>query len=503
MPQEQTRQTSRRLHENLAVTLPFLLLFYAELFHHALWRDELNAFGISAGSPTVSALFQNVRYEGHPWLWYLLLWLLAKMTHDPTVLKWLQVVIGTGIYFVLGFLSPFRWWEKVLLFLTYYIAFEYTVLTRMYGIVLLAGMLYVRRRTSRTEGLPGNVLLLGLMASADVTGVFLSLAFLAEYLYSLRHRSEFSAPAPKRMTVATAAVVYLMFLVLAALSMWPQPDAGQKREQGLLYGYGSHNFHFLRVVTSDVVIPYLPTATGVRGSFWDTTINAHTHIFMLILPFFLLAYWLVLRRYPNLLVLLGTDVALTVAFGYLVYLGKPRHYGMTFLTFFFCLWMLRAAGKRIHPAAYVLLVLSALGGVRALAAWRPFSNDEATAAWLQQTGLSKLPLVGSEDFTTFGVAVALQQPMYMLDCNCERSFLRINSARDSYTWDQLPERMPAAYKAVHADKFALVTEHVIAPKELEELRQRRFDVTLLKRFTEAEVGEDNFEVYLVQVRPKA
>ena len=89
---------------------------------------------------------------------------------------------------------------------------------------------------------------------------------------------------------------------------------------------------------------------------------------MLVLPLILLAYWLVLRRYPNLLVLFGTDVVLTVAFGYLVYLGKPRHYGMTFLTFFFCLWMLRAAGKRIHPAAYVLLFLSALGGVRALAA---------------------------------------------------------------------------------------------------------------------------------------
>lgn len=491
-----------RTWRNLLLTFPFLLFFYVQLVHHALWRDELNAFGIAAGSPSLGSLLSNVRYEGHPWLWYVLLWFISKLTHDPVGMKWLQAAIGTAIYLVLGLLSPFRWWEKLLLFLSYYIAFEYTVLSRMYGIVVLLAMLYLLRRQRQGASLAGNAILLGLMACTDLTGILLSFAFVAEYLYSLRRPGMLAPSLPSYREFFASGGIYIACLSLAVLSLLPQPDASSKAGEGLLYGYTRHDYHLLRVLVSDVVVPYFPTWTGVQGIFWDTVVGAHIRLFAACLPLVLLAYWLVLRRYRNLAVLLTADIFLTVSFGYLIYLGKPRHYGMTFLAFVACLWLLRAAGKTIHPAAYALLALSAAGGIHAMASWqRPFSNAQATAAWLKQSGYNRLPLVGSQDYTVFGVAVALDQPMYMLDCRCERSFLRINAERDGYNWDMLPERLPGAQAALRATSMVLVTAHPINTGNANKLASENFSLAPLQQFLGSEIPEDNFYVYLVKAEP--
>ncbi len=71
-----------------------------------MWRDEVNAFALANASPNLSTLFHFIHYEGHPWLWYALLWLLSQVTARVAATKLLQGLIGAAIYLVLGLAFP-------------------------------------------------------------------------------------------------------------------------------------------------------------------------------------------------------------------------------------------------------------------------------------------------------------------------------------------------------------------------------------------------------------
>ena len=74
--------------------LPFLILFYIQLVHHQLWRDEINAWGLVAASPTFHALLGNVHYEAHPAFWYVVLYPGSKLTHAPWMMKLVEGIIS-------------------------------------------------------------------------------------------------------------------------------------------------------------------------------------------------------------------------------------------------------------------------------------------------------------------------------------------------------------------------------------------------------------------------
>jgi hypothetical protein len=78
------------------------------LFRHAMWRDELQAFMVAAASNTPLDLFAKLKYEGHPGLWHLLLWVVTRFTTDPVAMQVLHLVIALGVWVLVWRLSPFR-----------------------------------------------------------------------------------------------------------------------------------------------------------------------------------------------------------------------------------------------------------------------------------------------------------------------------------------------------------------------------------------------------------
>ena len=210
---------------NLVLTLPFLILYWADLAHHTLFFDELNAWAIAAASPTLPKLFHLVHYEGHPWLWYFLLWLPSRFTHDPRAMLWIVAPVGTAIYLVVGMLSPFTRLQKGLVFLSYFVAFEYTVMNRMYCVMFLMALLYVVRRMRNPEKVVGNIALLGVMANTDMTGLLLSIALLLEYAYDRYQANKRTGRSSESKGALTLAVgIYMSMLLLSVLSLLPASD---------------------------------------------------------------------------------------------------------------------------------------------------------------------------------------------------------------------------------------------------------------------------------------
>jgi hypothetical protein len=58
-----------------------------------------------------------------------MLWVVTRLTTSSIGMKVLQAIIGAAIYLLIGLGSPFSLVEKVLIFLRYFISFEYTVLS--------------------------------------------------------------------------------------------------------------------------------------------------------------------------------------------------------------------------------------------------------------------------------------------------------------------------------------------------------------------------------------
>ena len=94
------------------------------LFRHVMWRDELQAFMVAAASNTPLDLFAKLKYEGHPGLWHLLLWVITRFTTDPVAMQVLHLVIALGVWVLVWRLSPFRPVGKLLLLLSYYLFWE-------------------------------------------------------------------------------------------------------------------------------------------------------------------------------------------------------------------------------------------------------------------------------------------------------------------------------------------------------------------------------------------
>src|SRR5438067_5704890 len=121
----------------LILTAIFLTLSIFNVAHHAMWRDETRAWQIAAASPTLAALRQNLRYEGTPMLWYLILWGLTRFTSNMLAMQIVHVLIAAGVVFVFALVAPFGRAIKTLFAFGYFPFFEYATVSRSYGLLFL------------------------------------------------------------------------------------------------------------------------------------------------------------------------------------------------------------------------------------------------------------------------------------------------------------------------------------------------------------------------------
>jgi hypothetical protein len=76
--------------------------------HHEMWRDELHCWLVARDSAMPWDVVHNRAYDGQPPLWYLLLWILERITHDPIAMQVVHVAIAASVVWVFASRAPFR-----------------------------------------------------------------------------------------------------------------------------------------------------------------------------------------------------------------------------------------------------------------------------------------------------------------------------------------------------------------------------------------------------------
>ncbi|HET6991268.1 MAG TPA: hypothetical protein VFJ43_08095, partial [Bacteroidia bacterium] len=136
MPEEQSEFRSAWIIV-LPVTILFAVLGWLGIMHHEMWLDETHHWLLAKDSGNLSELFFNARYEGHPMLWNILLFILAKFTSDPFAMQVLNLCISVfGVFLFLRH-ARFSLTEKILVVFSYFVFYEYTELARNYSLAFL------------------------------------------------------------------------------------------------------------------------------------------------------------------------------------------------------------------------------------------------------------------------------------------------------------------------------------------------------------------------------
>lgn len=142
--------------------LTFALLGLAAILNHSMWRDELNVWMVARDSHSLSELYTNVITEGHPILWYILLYIVKYIVNAPVAMQLLHWTLGNIVVLLLWRFSPFSTLEKALFTFGYFPFYEYYVISRNYTLVLLLIFIFCAIYNLRGKTYIGSISLLQL-----------------------------------------------------------------------------------------------------------------------------------------------------------------------------------------------------------------------------------------------------------------------------------------------------------------------------------------------------
>ena len=171
---------ARANSKTIILTLIILSIWLAIVIYaqtqHEFWRDEVRVLSLVQEAKTPLDLYPLVQYDGHPVLWYLLVYVGNLLINTPLILPILSILIALAAVSIFLFYSPFPFWLRILFIFSALPLYEYSVMARNYGISMLLLFIIAARYASRFHRPYQFALLLFLLANTNIHSViFVSL----------------------------------------------------------------------------------------------------------------------------------------------------------------------------------------------------------------------------------------------------------------------------------------------------------------------------------------
>ena len=133
---------------NLFVVGVWLFITVVSLFNHEIWRDEAQAWCMVRDLDLIN-IFKLIRIEGHPFLWYLILFPFAKLGFPVISMQIISLLfVFISILFIL-FKSPFNKFEKIIICFSSGLLYFLPIVARNYALIpvfiFLLAYLYPKR----------------------------------------------------------------------------------------------------------------------------------------------------------------------------------------------------------------------------------------------------------------------------------------------------------------------------------------------------------------------
>ena len=492
----------------------FFCLGFIGIFNHAMWRDELNPWLIARDSNSLVELFKNIKYEGHPGLWYICLYLLNQFTHNPIAMQMTHLILATSFIYIFLRFSPFTRWQKVLFSFGYLPFYEYLLISRNYIIGILLISAFCALYNTRKKSYIILSLLLFLLANANAYCLFISLALGLALIveYNLREQLAESLTASRTNIILSLAIFFLGIAVSLAQLMPPADST----LQGGLAGWTLH-FDMRHLAKALIRIWNSYIVILVPG---DSNIEVFLFAVLALGLFFFVST--VLIRKPIALLIYTVGTLEILVFTYVKFLGSARHYGHLYIVLIVSLWIasyypkshlllqpLTRGSRMIQPISTVwlkftekyqtiliMVILSAQLAAGIVAFSRdlvvPYSAARATARYIQSQHLENKFMVGSRDATISPLCGYLNRKIYYPERQGLGSFVLFNSQR---------QEVDAATVLAQVSQLLQQKPEPILLILNNELNTARADLSVspLSKFTKSLIFNEKY--YLYEVSP--
>ncbi len=436
------------------ITALFSLVAAFGMYHHEMWRDELEIFMKMRDVASLNDLFP--KQLPFPTPYFVFMFFIIKAFPYFTTYKIYHLVIIISAVYIFNRYSPFNKVQKTLFTFSYFILFEYGIICRGYSMLLLYIFAAIYMITEKEKNYIFIVILFFLLANNDLFGIILSTSLFVYYVLYLIKKKERLIHQERRKFIS-AGIILCVGCLLILIQLF------------ILYQYNRFSnfgpspwFMTLKSVWN-AFFP-VPNTTGIH--FWGSNIfpspvryPQNVEIASYITPGNILAatasvlilFICSILFSDNLPVLCAYLVGTILESVWLQYLSIffVRYAGPLFIIFICNYWLFLHSRKesgdslschkkkflnkliiapiRNNCRLFLNIVLSVQCCVGIFAYIQdqryPFSASYATATYIAEQKLDDLIMVGSVDYAVQAIAAHLNKKIYFLESREFRTYV--------------------------------------------------------------------------------
>ena len=269
------------------ILIIYIIITFTTILFHEKWRDESQAWLIARDLNIVD-IIKQMKYEGHSFLWYMILVPFAKLGFPYIT----ENLISLGIVTIAAWLilkkAPFSLFTKILILASYPMSYLYPVIARNYCLIPLAIVLiaiYYPKRKEKPIQYALSILLL-----ANSHGIMLGLVgmlYLFFYVQELFiHWKEKSSFQKKQLIISLIISILGIAVIVAIILIGMSTNIEVK---------GNSKFSIEKL--KNILIVFKNLQYNIFGSEPQKITSIVISIYILFLGIFVLAYEV--KKYPQ------------------------------------------------------------------------------------------------------------------------------------------------------------------------------------------------------------
>ena len=290
------------------IIIVFLSLSIIISNKHEHWTDEAIAWLI-ANDLSITEILKYMHCDGHPMLFHLIVKLFCFFGLKYNHFNIISILFSTLGVTILLFKSNFKWYIKILLPFTYYIFYQYTIVTRGYCIILLLLSLVATIYEKRIEKSYIYIILLILLTNLEAY-TFL-IAGSLYFLFILDYYNNYKKNKKHNIKHLTCIILLFLSFLFTTIYMFPRGDGTFKT--------GYHDYH-------------------LANSFLTTPFDLN--IIIILVSVFLVIFFILIYNKTNKKTIIEASIIASPTLLFMLFkYANFWHFGIAFLLLIFLAWI--------------------------------------------------------------------------------------------------------------------------------------------------------------------
>lgn len=463
-----------------------------------MWKDEMQAWLLTRDSHSLFELFHHLRYEGHPALWYLLLYLPAHISWNPVSMQVLNYLISVCEAWLIVSARKLHWSIRLLTIFSYFIFFQHGAVARSYMLATVLLTAAVRCLIAANPKRKMAILFFALAINTHVFAAAIAAPFVIwEFVVVKARRSITLRNLLGDSNLWFATLVISGALLTAWLTVRPAPDLKPSLAESDLSGIARS----LMRTEAYAWNAFIPIAEGpVSARLKGRLLRDHFFAAWATLAVFLLLLASI-RTSRARAYFISTSVLLMLCIAVTIHFPQIHRLGLLFLTFFLALlidaheananqsrqWLSRQS--RYAVILSILICQAFIGLYAGGLDWlRPYSAAKDVSVWLKEQGLENNPMI--IPYEAGAVLGYLERPSAYLGNWGETGSFAVWNTRFNEFWTLSEKDLSDAQGRSRLPVIAIMVYGNVDKTSVSKL-----GLVELKSVTNAIISDENFTVY--------